>query len=81
MFVFIYALIGFSAVVVAVIGFSQRSLGMSAKILWLVPILAVLFGSIYATSHFGQRLGHDQMDILHDFLADSTGLTIQEEYA
>jgi hypothetical protein len=81
LFVFIYAILGFSTVVVAIIGLSQRSLGLSAGILWLVPVLAILFGSIYATSYFGQRLGHEQMDVLHDFLSDSTGLTIQEEYA
>jgi len=79
MFVFIYALIGFSTVVVAVIGWSRRSLGLSAHILWWVPVLVLLFGSIYATSHFGQRLGHDQMSTLHDFLAESTGLRIPKE--
>lgn len=80
MFVFFYALVGFAALVIAIIGLSRYNLGMSAGILWWVPILGLIFGSIYYASRTGQKLGHDQLDTLHNFLAEATGLQIEEEY-
>ena len=76
MFVFFYALIGFAIVVISVIGFSRLSLDMSAKILWLVPVLFVILLWLYLVSFFGQKIGHDQMETLHAFLEKSLGLEI-----
>ncbi len=76
MFVFFYALIGFALIVVAIIGFSRLSLDMPAPVLWWLPVLGILLLSIYLVSFFGQKLGHDQMEVLHTFLEESLGLEI-----
>ncbi len=76
MFIFFYALIGFAIVVVAIIGLSNLSLDKSAGILWLVPLLVLAFLSLYLVAYFGQKMGHSQMVILHQFVEETTGLTI-----
>ncbi|MEL6925713.1 MAG: hypothetical protein AAFO94_16835, partial [Bacteroidota bacterium] len=68
MFVFFYALVGFAVVVVSVIGFANLSIDKSGAILWLVPVLLLIFLSLYLVAYFGQRLGHDQMLTIHHFL-------------
>ena len=67
MFVFFYILLGFISMVVAIMGFSQLNLGLSAKILWLLPISLVLFLFIFFTAKTGQKLGKDEMFLLYDF--------------
>lgn len=68
MFVFFYALLGFIAVVVSVIGFSQMNLGLSAGILWLLPVMAFLLIMVYLSARHGQNLGADEMSRLNQFL-------------
>lgn len=75
MFVFFYALIAFAVLVIAIIGFSNISIGNSGTILWLLPLLLLAFSSLYATSYFGQKKGEDQMKTLQDFFESSTGLS------
>ena len=77
MFIFFYAIIGFAMMVIGIIGLSHLTLGDPAPILWLVPVLGVVFLSLYLVAYFGQKLGHDQMVILHQFMEESTGLEIQ----
>ncbi len=77
MFVFFYAIIGFAIMVISIIGLSHWSLGQNATILWLVPVLVLVFLSLYLVAYFGQKLGHDQMVTLHRFMEESTGLEIQ----
>ena len=76
MFVFFYSLIGFAILIIALFGFSNLSLGNSAKILWLIPVLVIIFLSLYLISFFGQRLGRDQMVTLHEFVERSIGQSI-----
>ena len=76
MFIFFYALVGFAAVVVGMVGLTYLSLDKSASILWLVPILLLLFLTIYLVANYGKKMGHKQMVILHDFLKDFTGLKL-----
>ena len=76
---FFYTLIGFAILLVSIFGLSYLTLGKSAGILWLVPILIVVFLTLYLVAYFGQKMGHDQMVILHQFVEDSTGLTITDE--
>jgi len=78
MFVFFYATIGFSIIIIAIIGFTNITLDKSAQILWLAPILILVFLSLYFTSHFGQKKGHDQLITLHNFIEKSTGFTIDD---
>lgn len=68
MFVFFYSIIGFAAMIVAMIGLSYWSLGQSARILWLVPGLIFLFLSLYLVAYTGQKIGHRQMTNLHRFI-------------
>ncbi len=68
MFVFFYSFIGFVTMIVAMTGLSFWSLGKPSAILWWVPVLLLLFLSLYLTAYFGQRLGHKQMTRLHRFI-------------
>ncbi|MBT8220215.1 MAG: hypothetical protein KJP00_10330 [Bacteroidia bacterium] len=79
MFVFFYAIIAFAVMVIAIVGFSNRSLGNAAPILWLLPVLLLIFSSLYATSYFGQKKGEDQMHTLKDFFESSTGLSTRSD--
>lgn len=77
MFVFFYALIGFAMLVISMIGLSYLTLDKPATILWAVPVLAVVFLSLYLVSYSGKKLGYDQMVTLHRFIEESTGLDIK----
>lgn len=70
-FVFIYSLLGFAILVISIIGFANKSIGNSSGILWLVPILILILIGFYLSSYFGQKLAHDQMLTLHDFVEEN----------
>jgi hypothetical protein len=70
MFVFFYSIIGFATVIVSMIGLSFWTLDMPAGILWFVPVLLLLFLSLYLVAYFGQRFGHKQLTRIHRFLED-----------
>ena len=74
MFVFFYAIIAFAIVIIGVIGLSNLSLDESGAILWGVPILLLIFLTLYLVAYTGQKMARGQMNILHDFLEESTGL-------
>lgn len=78
MFVFFYALIGLAILVVLIFGTSYISLDKSGAILWLIPVLVLIFASLYLVSFFGQRLGHDQIEILHNFVEASLGIKFED---
>ena len=67
MYIFFYSLLGFISMMVMIMGFSQLNLGLSARILWLLPVLALLFLLAIGTARTGQKLGHAEMDQLYDF--------------
>ncbi|NNE26673.1 MAG: hypothetical protein HKN09_07500 [Saprospiraceae bacterium] len=71
LFVFFYSFIGIAMVFIAIFGSSYIALGKSGAILWLIPFLLLVFLSLYLVSFFGQRLGRDQIRILHDFVEDA----------
>lgn len=68
MYVFFYSVLGFVSVVVMIMGFSQLNLGLSARILWILPITTILFIFAFLTAQAGQKLGHAEMKRLYDFL-------------
>ena len=76
MFIFFYAIIAFAILIIGIIGLSNLQLKQPATILWLVPVLMVLFLTLYLVAFFGQKLGHDQMLILHRYLEKTIGLEI-----
>jgi len=71
MYIFFYTVLSFAALFIAIMGFSQMNLGLSARILWMLPILIILFGFAYGTAKTGQKLGHDEMHLLYDFFENT----------
>ena len=69
MFVFFYSLLGFISMIIAVIGFSERSLGLPGRILWLLPVAAFIVLMMFLSARAGQRLGKDEMVRLRDFFS------------
>lgn len=79
MFVFFYAIIGFSILIVSMIGLSYWSLDKPSTILWLVPVLLSVFLTLYLVAYSGQKLGHKQMTNIHRFLEKCIGEEIEAE--
>lgn len=79
MFIFFYSIIGFAVMIIAMIGLSNLTLEKSGTILWLIPLLVLVFLSLYLVAYFGKKMGHDQMMILHKFMEKSTGLNLDDE--
>ncbi len=73
MFTLAYGAIAVLLLFIAIIGFSKKSLGMDAPILWLLPILAAAGIALYVASQLGQKFGADQTYRLHHFLEDVVG--------
>jgi hypothetical protein len=71
MYIFFYALMGFLIMVVMIMGFSQLNLGLSARILWALPVLLLLLVMAFFTAKAGQKLGHDEMHLLYDFFRNA----------
>lgn len=76
MFVFFYSFIAFVILIVTIIGLSFWSLDKSAAILWLVPFLFLLLGSLYFVSRKGQEKGKYQLLTLHHFIENCVGQKI-----
>lgn len=79
MFVFFYSVIGFAAIIVAMLGMSYLTLDKPAGILWLVPVFITMFLSLYLVAYFGKKTGYPQMVVLHQFIENATGLSLNEE--
>ncbi len=73
MFMFIYAILGTISLFIAIIGFSRISLGLSAPILWVLPAAAGLGLFLFFSAKTGERLGHDEMIRLQNFMDDALG--------
>ncbi len=67
-FVFFYTLLGFIAMIIAIMGFSQLNLGLRATILWILPVIGLIVLLMWLSSRVGQRLARDQMAHLYRFL-------------
>ncbi len=74
MFVLFYSVIGFAVMVISVFGFSSWSLGKSVEFLWSVPVLILIFLSLYLVANQGKKLGKEQIHILHHFFESTIGL-------
>lgn len=71
MYIFFYTILAFAALFISITGFSQMNLGLSYRILWLLPVLLILFGFAYGTARAGQKLGHDEMHLLYAFFEET----------
>ncbi|MCB0692982.1 MAG: hypothetical protein H6568_12265 [Lewinellaceae bacterium] len=74
MFVFFYTAIGFSALIIGIVGMTNKMYDEPSNILWWLPVLVALFFSLYGVAWQGQKLGHEQMVQLHRFLEDHLGM-------
>ena len=77
LFVFFYSVIGIGILIIATIGLSKLSLDKPADILWWVPVLTLIFLSLYLVSFFGQKVGRKQMITLYRFFEEATGLSLK----
>jgi len=77
LFVFCYAVLGLSTLIVLLIGLSNWSLGQSARILWGVPFGLALVSTIYYVAWIGQRWSRSQMRSLLEFCENAIGHPLQ----
>ncbi len=68
LFILLYLAIAILILFLSIIGFSRMGLGMSAKILWVVPVLGAMAIGLYIVSQIGQKLGADETYSLHHFI-------------
>lgn len=73
LFALSYLAIGVLAVFISIAGLSQKALGIENKILWVIPILAIVASVLYIISQMGQKLGASQTYAIHYFLQDALG--------
>lgn len=74
LFVFFYTAIGFSAMIILIVGLINRSLDEPSNILWWLPVLLIAFLSLYLVAWQGQRMSKGQMVTLHRFLENTLGM-------
>lgn len=77
MFVFFYSIIGFATLIVSMIGLSYWALNKGTTILWLVPLLIMVFLTLYLVAYLGQKFGQRQMIHLHRFMEECLGKRIE----
>lgn len=78
MFIFFYFLLGFIATIVMIMGFAQMNLGLSAGILWLLPVIGVIVLLMYLSAKAGQRLGRKEMETLYTFYHQTMDLAVEQ---
>ncbi len=77
MFVFFYAVIGFAVLIVSMLGLSFLTMDKPVTILWAVPVLVIVFFSLYLVAYSGKKMGYEQLVILHQFIEGCTEMDIQ----
>ena len=70
MFVFIYAFFGTTGFFISMYGFSKWMLGEFSPFVWALPITFVFMLSAYLARRWGESLGHDQVEVLKQFVRD-----------
>ncbi len=76
LFTMSYLAISILATFLSIIGFSRLSLGLSANVLWALPVLAAAAVGLYISSQLGQKLGAEQTFTLHHFFEEVLGQKI-----
>jgi len=71
MFAFGYGAVAILGMFIAIIGFSQVSLGNNAPVLWALPVLGGIAIGLYIASQIGQKLGAEQTFTLHHFFEET----------
>lgn len=68
LFLFIYAVIGISALIGGIYGLSNLQLGHESIFIWFLPAGLILIPTIYILAKIGQKKGRDQMLHLISFV-------------
>lgn len=68
LFLFIYAVVGIIGLTITLYGLSKWSLGDFSLALFAMPVSLIIMSSAYLTSKYGEKLGHEQVEVLKDFL-------------
>jgi len=68
MLMFFYTAIGVSALFGGMYGLVIWNLGKESIFIWVFPVAALLLGTIYLTSKYGQKKARDQMLYIVSFL-------------
>lgn len=76
LFTMSYLAISILTIFISIIGFSRLSLGLSANILWVLPVLAGAALLLYFSSQVGQKIGAEQTFALHHFFEEAIGQKI-----
>ncbi|MBK9733725.1 MAG: hypothetical protein IPO92_01655 [Saprospiraceae bacterium] len=76
LFTVVYLAIFVLSIFISIIGFSQKALGYEYKILWILPVFAIIALSMYMLSQFGQKLGAAQTYAIHYFFEEAIGETL-----
>ncbi len=71
MFTLIYLAIGTLGLSLSFYGISKWMLGNFSHLVWGLPIAAVLMATAYKAGKIGEKLGHDQVEILKGFIDQS----------
>ena len=74
MFVFFYAAIGFAVMVISAIAMAMYMMGKSVMFVWSVPVLILIFFSLYHVAYIGKKKGHAESELLHRFFVQYSGL-------
>lgn len=74
MFMFIYFFVGTIGFFIAMFGFSKWSLGEYSNLVLALPISILFMLTAYMSGKYGERLGHDQVEILKQFVRDALQL-------
>lgn len=70
MFMFFYAVFGVGTLAMLFWGLSQWQIGQYAWALWFLPGGILTLGGIYLLTQFGQKLGYEQMDQIHELFKE-----------
>jgi hypothetical protein len=80
MFVFFYSIIGFGFIIFLIVGLSHISLEKESTIIWLSPLMLILFFSIYLTSYFGKKKGTPQLIKLESFIEAALEIKMKDHF-
>ncbi len=76
LFMFLYTVLLTTSGILLVYGLVLRQLDQDAGVLWLVPVLLVLFAGLWLTASVGQYLSRHQMATLHGFVRQCLGIDL-----
>ncbi|MBO6516154.1 MAG: hypothetical protein JJ975_06360 [Bacteroidia bacterium] len=68
MFMFVYFLLGFAALVLLIVGLSRYNLGLSSYFLWIVPFILGGIVTLWLGGKAGKKIGHSQIYQIHNLI-------------